>query len=93
MSEAGLSEPVLKNCIIAQEHQAFAIEIEASERVDIWNGDELRERFAGRTSERGSCTAGELTENVERLVKQQVTKWHSLQKVQDSEWSLLEVWP
>lgn len=66
----GIGDAVLKCAVIAQQQQAFAIEIETPRRIYVRDRNEIRQRLGIAVSGARS----ELAEDVEGLVEQQVAE-------------------
>ncbi len=67
MGKSRVGEAVLQFAVVGQEKQAFAVVIQTADRVYAGHGNEVRQSSFG-------SLAGELAQNVERFVEEQITK-------------------
>ena len=65
--ELWIGDPCLQPAIVRQQHQPFAVHIEAACRIDAGHIYEMRQCLAGRA---GRAAIGELREHPEWLVEQ-----------------------
>ena len=67
MGESWIGEAVLQFAVVGKQKQALAVIIQTADRVNAWDGDEVRQSAFG-------SLAGELAQNVERFMEEQITK-------------------
>ena len=72
MGVAGLGQAVLERAIVSKQQQAFAVEVEAADGVDVRDGDVTGQRLADWASSRLSGAGRELAQYVERFVEDEV---------------------